>query len=62
MLGSWIKWADPAGKPPCDWWGINYYSRVVLSWWLQVRERKKGEGWVGGCLFESVRVRGRACS
>jgi hypothetical protein len=35
VLGKWIEWRDPAGKPPCDWWGINYYSRAVLSWWLQ---------------------------
>lgn len=19
VLGEWIKWKDPAGKPPCDW-------------------------------------------
>jgi len=35
VLGTWYRWSDPAGKPPCDWWGINYYSRTVLSWWLQ---------------------------
>ncbi|KAJ9525371.1 hypothetical protein QJQ45_003231 [Haematococcus lacustris] len=35
VLGRWLYWKDPAGKPPCDWWGINYYSRTVLSWWLQ---------------------------
>mmetsp|Transcript_6320 Transcript_6320/g.13946 ORF Transcript_6320/g.13946 Transcript_6320/m.13946 type:complete len:545 (-) Transcript_6320:1206-2840(-) len=34
VLGTWIKWKDPQGKPPCDWWGINFYSRVVLSWRL----------------------------
>jgi len=32
VLGTWIKEKDPDGKPPCDWWGINYYSRVVLNW------------------------------
>ncbi len=34
VLGEWIRYKDPAGKPPCDWWGINYYSRTVLSWCL----------------------------
>ncbi|MEW5309554.1 MAG: hypothetical protein WDW38_001436 [Sanguina aurantia] len=35
LVGDWIVEKDPAGKPPCDWWGINYYSRCVLSWYLQ---------------------------
>uniref|UniRef100_A0A7S3VJH2 Beta-glucosidase n=1 Tax=Dunaliella tertiolecta TaxID=3047 RepID=A0A7S3VJH2_DUNTE len=35
VVGTWITWKDPEGKPPCDWWGINFYSRCVLSWYLQ---------------------------
>lgn len=27
LLGTWVTWQHPGGKPPCDWWGINYYSR-----------------------------------
>lgn len=23
---------EPEGRPPCDWWGLNYYSRAVLDW------------------------------
>lgn len=34
-LGQWIYWKDPQGRPPCDWWGINYYTRAVISWYLQ---------------------------
>ncbi|EFJ42987.1 hypothetical protein VOLCADRAFT_107029 [Volvox carteri f. nagariensis] len=34
VLGVWQQWKDPAGKPPCDWWGINYYSRGIFSWYL----------------------------
>ena len=34
VLGVWQRWRDPAGKPPCDWWGINYYSRGIFSWYL----------------------------
>jgi hypothetical protein len=29
FLGTIIRWQDPNGKPPCDWVGINYYSRRV---------------------------------
>mmetsp|Transcript_540 Transcript_540/g.1443 ORF Transcript_540/g.1443 Transcript_540/m.1443 type:complete len:547 (-) Transcript_540:1396-3036(-) len=32
VLGTWYRWSDPAGKPPCDWWGINYYSRPAVHW------------------------------
>ena len=32
LLGTWIRYQEPQGKPPCDWWGLNYYSRVVLDW------------------------------
>ncbi|MEW5313962.1 MAG: hypothetical protein WDW38_005492 [Sanguina aurantia] len=35
LVGDWIVEQDPAGKPPCDWWGVNYYSRCVVSWYLQ---------------------------
>lgn len=34
-LGTPVDWQEPGGKPPCDWWGINFYSRAVLTWWLQ---------------------------
>ncbi|PNH12081.1 Beta-glucosidase A [Tetrabaena socialis] len=34
VLGVWQRWRDPAGRPPCDWWGINYYSRGIFSWYL----------------------------
>eukprot|EP00983_Pelagomonas_calceolata_P090669 1157449-Pelagomonas_calceolata.AAC.4 len=23
VLGTWIKWADPGGKPPCDWCAVR---------------------------------------
>ncbi|GLC50285.1 hypothetical protein PLESTB_000362600 [Pleodorina starrii] len=26
---------EPGGRPPCDWLGINYYTRVVLDWRLR---------------------------
>ncbi len=32
VLGRWLHYQDPQGKPPCDWWGINYYSRTVFQW------------------------------
>ncbi len=31
VLGTWQRWKDPDGRPPCDWWGINYYSRGVVG-------------------------------
>ena len=34
VWGTYIKEKDPRGKPPCDWWGVNYYSRPVLNWHL----------------------------
>lgn len=27
ILGRWLEWQHPGGKPPCDWFGVNYYSR-----------------------------------
>lgn len=27
LLGRWLEWQYPGGKPPCDWFGVNYYSR-----------------------------------
>lgn len=27
LLGRKILWQLPEGKPPCDWFGVNYYSR-----------------------------------
>ncbi len=27
ILGRWLEWQYPEGKPPCDWFGVNYYSR-----------------------------------
>ncbi|KAF5838653.1 glycoside hydrolase superfamily [Dunaliella salina] len=35
VFGTWIKWTDPGGKPPCDWWGINFYSHPVAAWNLK---------------------------
>lgn len=35
VVGTWITYKDPEGRPPCDWWGINFYSRCVLTWSLQ---------------------------
>jgi len=29
VLGKWIEWWLPEGRPPCDWFGVNYYSRWV---------------------------------
>jgi hypothetical protein len=29
ILGRWLEWQYPGGKPPCDWFGVNYYSRRV---------------------------------
>ncbi|KAG2442823.1 hypothetical protein HXX76_002902 [Chlamydomonas incerta] len=40
VLGVWQRWQDPAGRPPCDWWGINYYSRGIFSWYLAPSCRK----------------------
>ena len=22
LLGTWLTWKDPAGRPPCDWWAL----------------------------------------
>ncbi|KAG2497616.1 hypothetical protein HYH03_004360 [Edaphochlamys debaryana] len=34
--GVRLSWEHPSGRPPCDWWGINYYtSACVCSWSLQ---------------------------
>lgn len=27
--GEGYSWRDPQGKPPMDWFGVNYYSRAV---------------------------------
>lgn len=27
LLGQWLEWQHPGGRPPCDWFGVNYYSR-----------------------------------
>jgi len=27
--GEPLSWRDPDGKPPLDWFGVNYYSRAV---------------------------------
>lgn len=32
LLGRWLEWQYPGGKPPCDWFGVNYYSRWVFGW------------------------------
>ncbi|KXZ56630.1 hypothetical protein GPECTOR_1g568 [Gonium pectorale] len=41
LLGVWQRWTDPAGRPPCDWWGINYYSRGVVNWNLTPTHRQQ---------------------
>lgn len=28
-MGEALSWRDPGGKPPLDWFGVNYYSRAV---------------------------------
>ncbi|KAJ9505304.1 hypothetical protein QJQ45_028326, partial [Haematococcus lacustris] len=35
LVGRCLHWQEPGGRPPCDWWGINVFSRTVLSGWLQ---------------------------
>ncbi|CAK0742117.1 hypothetical protein CVIRNUC_001373 [Coccomyxa viridis] len=30
-LGA-LSYTDPEGRPPLDWIGLNFYSRVVLNW------------------------------
>ena len=30
FLGEVARFNEPGGKPPCDWFGVNYYSRCVL--------------------------------
>lgn len=32
LFGTIIKYQNPGGKPPCDWLGVNYYSRPVVNW------------------------------
>lgn len=27
VLGQWLEWHYPGGRPPFDWFGVNYYSR-----------------------------------
>ena len=27
LLGRWMEWRLPEGRPPSDWFGVNYYSR-----------------------------------
>lgn len=34
-MGEGFSWRDPQGKPPLDWFGVNYYSRAVVSWYLK---------------------------
>lgn len=26
ILGKWLEWRLPEGRPPCDWFGVNYYT------------------------------------
>ena len=26
-FGRAVDWQQEGGKPPCDWFGVNYYSR-----------------------------------
>eukprot|EP00878_Enallax_costatus_P007609 GHUV01007967.1.p1 GENE.GHUV01007967.1~~GHUV01007967.1.p1 ORF type:complete len:378 (+),score=113.54 GHUV01007967.1:966-2099(+) len=35
VLGQWIEWQYPGGKPPMDWFGVNYYSRSVVTWYMK---------------------------
>ncbi|CAD7701590.1 unnamed protein product [Ostreobium quekettii] len=32
--GVRVKYSNPGGRPPCDWLGINYYTRCVVGWRL----------------------------
>lgn len=40
FFGKWFVYQDPEGKPPCDWYGLNYYSRPVVSPFLQPGKHK----------------------
>ncbi len=40
LLGTVLRWQHPGGKPPCDWFGINYYSR--WGWGERWGERWRG--------------------
>eukprot|EP00879_Flechtneria_rotunda_P018261 GHRR01019158.1.p1 GENE.GHRR01019158.1~~GHRR01019158.1.p1 ORF type:complete len:399 (+),score=104.76 GHRR01019158.1:203-1399(+) len=35
VLGQWLEWQYPGGRPPCDWFGVNYYSRAVVTWYMK---------------------------
>eukprot|EP00877_Chromochloris_zofingiensis_P007596 jgi/Chrzof1/308/Cz01g10210.t1 len=35
VFGKWLEWQCPGGKPPCDWFGVNYYSRAVVTWYMK---------------------------
>eukprot|EP00775_Hariotina_reticulata_P005032 gene5032-5274_t len=35
VLGQTMEWQYPGGRPPCDWFGVNYYSRAVVTWYLK---------------------------
>ena len=30
LLGRVVTYQNPGGRPGCDWWGIQYYSRWVV--------------------------------
>eukprot|EP00891_Asterochloris_glomerata_P004153 jgi/Astpho2/4153/fgenesh1_pg.00063_%23_126_t len=34
LLGRVLTYQNPGGRPGCDWWGIQYYSRPLMSWYL----------------------------
>lgn len=34
-FGAPVRYEHPTGRPPCDWWGINYYTRFLLDWNLK---------------------------
>jgi hypothetical protein len=33
LLGTWMTHQLPGGRPPCDWFGVNYYTRQVQYCW-----------------------------
>jgi beta-glucosidase/6-phospho-beta-glucosidase/beta-galactosidase len=34
-----FTWQYPAGRPPCDFIGLNYYGRALIDWTLQPTHR-----------------------
>jgi hypothetical protein len=54
VLGKWLEWRLPEGRPPCDWFGVNYYSRWGDSFCgggVRALERSARDAGFGG-VFE----------